>query len=203
MPAITYGLLEGMVSHRITSPDPGLLVGRQDQPDACTQCHVDRSRRWAAESMASLGLRGSPPGDEDPLEREASRVLLDLHGGDPIQRNLAAHALAQADASGSIAQRMIWIAAALEDEYPSVRWFAWRGLRSLAEAEQADELVAALASFDYLGPIEARVAALDRIHASLDAALSEGQHADAQAEAEALFDELSEARARTAIWIGE
>ena len=203
MPPITYGLLEGMVSHRITSPDPGLLVGRQDQPDACTQCHVDRSRRWAAESMASLGLRGSPPGDEDPLEREASRVLLDLHGGDPIQRNLAAHALAQADASGSIAQRMIWIAAALEDEYPSVRWFAWRGLRSLAEAEQADELVAALASFDYLGPIEARVAALDRIHASLDAALSEGQHADAQAEAEALFDELSEARARTAIWIGE
>src|SRR5690606_18462303 len=52
MPAITYGLLEGMISHRITSPDPGAWIGRDDQPDACTQCHVDRSRLWAAESMA-------------------------------------------------------------------------------------------------------------------------------------------------------
>ncbi|MFV8755905.1 hypothetical protein ACNOYE_35590 [Nannocystaceae bacterium ST9] len=193
MPPITYGLLEGMISHRITSPDPGALVGRHDQPDACTQCHVDRSRRWAAESMATLGLRGSPAGREDPLEARGSRVLLDLHGGDPIQRNLAAHALAQPDASGAIADRMVALAGALEDEYPSVRWFAWRGLRALAEARGEHELVALLADFDYLGPIDARVEVLGRIHARLGSS----------ATGEALFDDLAEARAETAIWIGE
>lgn len=193
MPRITYGLLEGMISHRITSPDPGALVGRHDQPDACTQCHVDRSRRWAAEAMAGLGLRGSPAGIEDPLEARGSRVLLDLHGGDPIQRNLAAHALAWPDATGSIDLRMAWLAGALEDEYPSVRWFAWRGLRALAEPQGADELVAALARFDYLAPVEARVEALGLIHAHLGG--PEGS--------EALFDDLAEARLETAIWIGE
>lgn len=193
MPRITYGLLEGMASHRITSPDPGALVGRHDQPDACTQCHVDRSRRWAAESMATLGLRGSPAGDEDPLERRGSRVLLDLRGGDPIQRNLAAHALAQPDASGSIESRMAWLAGALEDEYPSVRWFAWRGLRALAEPAGQTELLAALAGFDYLAPLEARVEAIGRIHQQLGAGDSN----------EDLFEELAQARAETAIWIGE
>jgi hypothetical protein len=56
MPRITYGLLEGMISHRIASPDPGAWVGRHDQPDACTQCHVDRSRTWAAEQLPRLGF---------------------------------------------------------------------------------------------------------------------------------------------------
>jgi hypothetical protein len=193
MPPITYGLLEGMISHRITSPDPGAWVGRHDQPDACTQCHVDRSRRWAAEAMAGLGLRGSPAGVEDPLEQRASRVLLDLHGGDPIQRNLAAHALARPDASGSLDMRMAALASALEDEYPSVRWFAWRGLRALAESAGKHELVAALASFDYLGSIDARIEALGRIH----------EHLAVPAADEDLFDDLAEARLETAIWIGE
>jgi hypothetical protein len=193
MPRITYGLLEGMASHRITSPDPAALVGRHDQPDACTQCHVDRSRRWAAESMAELGLHGSPAGVEDPLELRGSRVLLDLHGGDPIQRNLAAHALAWPDATGSIDQRMTWLAGALEDEYPSVRWFAWRGLRALAESAGRTELVAALARFDYLAPIEARVETLGPIHAQLGPLQA----------SEDLFDDLAEARLETAIWIGE
>jgi hypothetical protein len=56
MPRITYGLLEGMISHRITIPRPQAWIGRHDQPDACTQCHVDRSRTWAAESMPRLGF---------------------------------------------------------------------------------------------------------------------------------------------------
>jgi hypothetical protein len=121
-------------------------------------------------------------------------VLLDLQGGDPIQRNLAAHALAQPDATGSLAQRMVWLAGALEDEYPSVRWFAWRGLRTLAQSAGEDELLTALADFDYLAPIEPRVEVIGRIHAQLGPTPT--QHDD-------LFDELAQARAATAIWIGE
>lgn len=196
MPPVTYGLLEGMLTHRIASPDPAALLGRHDQPDACTQCHVDRSRAWAGEAMAVLGLRGSPldPSRADPLEQRASRVLLDLHGGDPIQRNLAAYALARPDASGELAWRMRALAGALEDEYPAVRWFAWRGLRALADAAGEAELVARLAAYDYLGPIESRIEVVAGVHAALggqDAALDE------------LFDELAEARADAAIWIGE
>jgi hypothetical protein len=140
MPRITYGLLEGMITHRISSPDPAAWIGRADQPDACTQCHVDRSRAWAAEAMAPLGLHGSNP-TRPPLPDEGagSRVVLDLLGGDPIQRNLAADALAQPGATGSLEQRMAWLAEGLEDEYPSVRWFAWRGLRTLvAQLPQSD-----------------------------------------------------------------
>src|SRR5690606_40528593 len=76
MPAITYGLLEGMISHRITSPDPGAWIGRDDQPDACTQCHVDRSRLWAAEAMASLGLRGTVSRSEEHTSELQSRENL-------------------------------------------------------------------------------------------------------------------------------
>ncbi len=198
MPQISYGLLEGMITHRISSPDPGALVGRHDQPDACTQCHVDRSRRWAADAMVELGLRGTAPDPEHPLERRASRVLLDLRGGDPIQRNLAAHALAQPEATGALDQKIAWLVGALEDEYPSVRWFAWRGLRALVERLPPDDarrgpLLAALAEFDYLAPIDARVAALEPIHSLVGPAAS----------ADELFDELAEARIETAIWIGE
>lgn len=165
MPRTTYGLLEGMISHRITSPDPGALLGRADQPDACTQCHVDRSRAWAAGSMARLGLRGtSPTNHAVPVaEQRASRVVLDLLGGDPIQRNLAAHALAQPGATGPVSDRLAWLAPGLEDAYPSVRWFAWRGMRALAERTDDHALLAALAEFDYIGPIDERVAAAVRI----------------------------------------
>ncbi|WP_052549723.1 ammonia-forming cytochrome c nitrite reductase subunit c552 [Enhygromyxa salina] len=245
MPRVTYGLLEGMVSHRITSPDPAALLGRADQPDACTQCHVDRSRAWAAASMPALGLRGSPvdPSAARPEEALASRVVLDLLGGDPIQRNLAAHALARPDATGSIEARMAWIAEGLEDEYPSVRWFAWRGLRSLVEqldpetgsdttwlpsvnqsgkasasgrealaraenswlpsvdqstnasASGREALLEALAQFDYLGPIDARVEVITRVRALVGPAPL-AEHPD-------LHDRLTSDRWGLAIWIGE
>lgn len=196
MPAITYGLLEGMISHRITSPDPGAWIGRNDQPDACTQCHVDRSRAWAAEAMAELGLRGTKPSSPPAeVEQLASRVVLDLLGGDPLQRNLAAHALASAKASGSLAERLAWLADGLEDEYPSVRWFAWRGMRALAERAGHAELLALLEQFDYLGPIDQRIATTVRVHQLLGP--------PALAEHPELRERLFEQREGLAIWIGE
>ena len=127
MPRVTYGLLEGMMSHRVTTPDPKALLGRTDQPDACTQCHVDRARDWA-----------NSPSD-------GSRVELDLLGGDPVQRALAAHALARPGAVGDVERRKARSRSALEDDYPAVRWFAWRGYRALAPRD------AAIAAFDFMG----------------------------------------------------
>jgi hypothetical protein len=195
LPEINYGLLEGMITHRIDNPDPGRWVGRNDQPDACTQCHVDRSRSWAAHNMEALGLKGTVAGAQLPEEQVASRVALDLHGGDALQRNLAAHALAQPKASGEVDVRMGWLAAALEDEYPSVRWFAWRGLRQLAREQGDSELVEMLAHFDYLAGAELRVPRV--------AELREGLKPGAVDHDPQLKERLEDRRQTKTIWIGE
>ncbi len=125
LPRVTYGLLEGMMSHRITRPRPQDLVGRDDQPDACTQCHVGRTRTWAAQAATRW------PGVEEPTSAP-SRVAKDLHGGDPIARALAAHALARPRVPFDPRARMAWLVDALRDDYPAVRWFGYRGLEALA-----------------------------------------------------------------------
>jgi hypothetical protein len=146
--------------------------------------------------MPELGLRGSEPTSQAaPEEQLAARVVLDLLGGDPLQRNLAAHALASERATGDPRDRLAWLADGLEDEYPSVRWFAWRGMRALATSTGDAALLAALAEFDYLGPIAERVAVAVRVRALVGPA--------ALAEHPELRERLFEEREGLAIWIGE
>lgn len=192
MPRITYGLLEGMISHRIASPDPGAWVGRHDQPDACTQCHVDRSRAWAAEAMPRLGLTGSKAGAAADTEAWGSRVALDLFGGDPVQRVLAGYALASPGATGPAETRLAWLVDALEDEYPAVRWTVWRAATRLAETSGSPH-AAAVAAFDPHAEAPARLVAID----ALRAAIGPGPFAGARREA--LIDRQGDA----ALWIGE
>jgi hypothetical protein len=196
MPRIVYGLLEGMISHRISSPDPGALVGEDGMPDACTSCHVDETRAWAAAAMPSLGLRGTPA-----LEGAESspRVHLDLVGGDPLQRNLAAHALARPHATSDWRARAGLLVYALDDEYASVRWFARQGLRELierdADADARETTLALVEAFDYVGAPEARAP----IVALLARRFGPGPLADNPE----LREELERARDQKAIWIGE
>ncbi|MBK7824211.1 hypothetical protein [Nannocystis sp.] len=168
MPRITYGLLEGMISHRISSPDPGAWVGRHDQPDACTQCHVDRSRRWAAEQLPQLGLAGTAAGEEASEEAWAPRVLLDLHGGDPVQRGLAAHALARPEVPVPATTRLAWLVDALEDGYPAVRWMAWRAMQRLAAGQGMDpKLSELIIAYDPHAEAATRLPAVDALRARL------------------------------------
>ena len=196
MPRTTYGLVQGMISHRIASPDPARWIGASDPPDACTLCHVDRSRAWAAASMAALGLRGGAPRSE-PAEEEAwgSRALLDLYGGDPLQRALAADAIARPEAAAPAAARLPWLVDALDDEYPAIRLFAIRGLRSLAAQAGRDDLAPLLAAYDFLGEAEARLEA----SLVLRAAIGPGPFAERPERAERLM----EAQERQILWIGE
>jgi len=196
MPRTTYGLVQGMMSHRITSPDPAAWIGVGDPPDACTLCHVDRSRSWAASAMAGLGLRGSEPA-RAPAEEEAwaSRALLDLYGGDPLQRGLAAHAIARPRVPVPASARLPWLVDALEDEYPAIRWFAIRGLRELAGAAGRGDLAPLLADFDFLGEAAGRVDAVDAIRQ----AIGPGPFAGAAERAE----RLTHAQERQILWIGE
>lgn len=195
MPRVTYGLVQGMISHRITSPDPAALVGLDDQPDACTQCHVDRSRSWAAEGMAALGLRGGQAVASPSVEESwGSRVLLDLYGGDPLQRVLAADALAQRSTPVDAELRMRWLLGALEDEYPAVRFAAARGLAQVAN-DAAPGLIAKVGAYDFLAPVDVRLGAVD--------ALREVLGEDPFAGQEERRRSLLEHQERQLLWIGE
>ncbi|MEM9458525.1 MAG: cytochrome c3 family protein [Myxococcota bacterium] len=191
LPRVTYGLLEGMMSHRPTRPRPQDQVGHDDQPDACTQCHVDRSRRWAADALVAWAT-GQPPstGSDD----EPSSVALDLHGGDPIQRALAAHALSRPEAPVEPRIRMAWLVDALQDDYPAVRWFGYRGLRALAPTT-APELVEPLAEPGVMEDPGLRELLVDRLRQALGPG--------ALVERPGLRAELHQRRDDRAIWIGE
>ncbi len=195
MPRTTYGLMQGLISHRITTPDPGAWIGRSDQPDACTQCHVDATRSWAAVTMADLGLGGTPATRAAPEEAWTSRVVLDLVGGDPIQRGLAAHALGREPAVGDLAWRAAALVLALEDEYPVVRFMAVQALRGLVSKLGHGQAERALAGFDYLGPATGRVSVVTKLRELL----GPGPLDDAPER----FDVLVGQREARAIWIGE
>lgn len=197
MPRTSYGLLQGMISHRVTSPDPGAAVGLHDRPDACTQCHVDRDRSWAAAAMTRVGLAGTEPARRpDARESWGPRVLLDLHGGDPIQRALAVDALAQPRATASVSQRLSWVVDAMADDYAAVRWMAWVAARRLAaDADGGARVRAALAAFDPEAEPASRLPAWQAIRA----ALGPGAFDDAPARREV----LEASRDAQAIWIGE
>ncbi|MEM9193370.1 MAG: cytochrome c3 family protein [Myxococcota bacterium] len=125
MPKVVYGLIGAHRSHRIEIPDPAA-----DRPDACTLCHVERSKHWAS---AALGVDGEV--------REGSALERLLAAGDPIERALAAAALGRPNARNRAqdGQRMgLLVDAMVEDSYPAVRFIAARSLRSLAAPIELD-----------------------------------------------------------------
>lgn len=193
MPRIVYGLLEGMISHRITSPT--LEQMREDdglaQPDACTRCHVDRSRTWVRELLPGLarGELGASP-RVSPDASELSRIELELLSGDPLVRNLAAHALARPRAVGDEQRRRRALLEAMDDLYPSVRWFAWKGLRQL-DGEGA----LAGVEYDYLAAPETRAQWSRELGERLGPPLLEGR--------DELRDQLASRSDDSGLWIGE
>ena len=148
-----------------------------------------RSSRHERNSLRRGSGRASATADDLP------QVVLDLHGGDPIQRALAAHALARPEAPVAAEPRMAWLVDALEDDYPAVRWFAFRGLRRLAEATAHPRVQAALAVPQAMEDPGLRAVMIDELRAIL----GPGPLSD-RPELAAI---LHERRDDQAIWIGE
>jgi predicted CXXCH cytochrome family protein len=146
MPRIVYGVLDVHPSHRIESPAPRRQA-EDERPDACTQCHVDKTRSWAAteharmfgkpDAQATAEARGSArepdmaPHAEAPLSA-FSEVETQLFSGDPIQRALAASALARSAAKSVRERRAALLLEVMEnDPYPAIRHLAQRSVRAL------------------------------------------------------------------------
>lgn len=140
MPRVVYGVLGAHVSHRIERPDPA-RAAQDHRPDACTQCHADRSRAWAAALRANLwSERPSLAPQPEELGPELDRALF---AGDPVERALAAAALGAAPPGpeDSLARRRgALLEALLGDRYATVRTLAWSALLERAEGPAREAL---------------------------------------------------------------
>jgi hypothetical protein len=144
MPRIVYGVLDVHPSHRIESPAPARQAA-EDRPDACSQCHLDKTRAWAARERARLfgpELANSPPPPPGEVGRGFSEVERALFQGDPIQRALAASTYGRAQpfrsradvgtSTASVARRLAFLLEVMEnDPYPAIRHLAQRSARQL------------------------------------------------------------------------
>jgi hypothetical protein len=155
----TFGLMKAMRSHTIASPSvqQELATGR---PNACNQCHLDRSLSWTAEHLhASWGIE-APELDEE--QRTIAASVRWLLSGDAGQRALAAWSFGWRDAQ--LASGTDWqapyLARLLDDPYYVVRFGAARSLRTLPGG--AGEL----AGYDFLAEAPAARSFGERVHAA-------------------------------------
>jgi hypothetical protein len=193
MPNVVYGVLDVHPSHRIELPDPARAAAA-GRPDACTLCHVERTRAWAAEQRAALwGGADSAPA---PAASAWSEVETQLYAGDPVERALAAHALGRRAAQPSFARARtralrhpaaLLLEVLLHDPYPAVRHLALRSLR------RAPGVAAQLRGFvPELDP-GARARALAAVRGRFALSAQDAAHADALREqARALAIDIGE-----------
>ncbi|MCU1228025.1 MAG: hypothetical protein JWO97_909 [Acidobacteria bacterium] len=175
MPKIVYGLLDVHPTHRIQRPDPS-RAWRHEMPEACTLCHTNRTAGWAARSMSSrfgTPLPVLPNGTEFNVAENVRQLL----SGDVVQRSVAVMALGGDSSYDDNANDRLWavplLLITMDDNYASVRHFAYRALRALIARADPSVVAGALSlpRFDPQAPPEARrevIAAWDAWWRALD-----------------------------------
>ncbi|MDW8479517.1 MAG: cytochrome c3 family protein [Xanthomonadales bacterium] len=156
MPRIVYGVMAIHRSHRIEVPRPARHAAL-DRPNACNQCHLERSPAWAEAALA--GWRGAaPPAAPEEAATAEAELAAALYGGDPARRAVALEAagsLAWARSRAANRQLVPHLLLALEDPYPSSRRFARASLLAIAEGDPAlAPLLPALRELDWMRPLD-------------------------------------------------
>ncbi len=150
MPYTTYALMGAIRSHQVDSPDVH-ITQTTGRPNACNQCHLDKTLLWTAERLEEWYSQPRPTLNREQTEVAAS--VLWLLRGDAGQRALAAWSLgwdSAREASGTgwlppfLGQLML-------DPYDTVRFIAHKGLRKNPGFEDFE--------WDYTAPLEQRAAA--------------------------------------------
>ena len=150
MPYTTYGLLKAIRSHQIDTPtvQASLQTGR---PNACNQCHLDKTLDWAASHLEEWYDVPRPELTQE--EQSVAASLLWLLRGDAGQRALMAWSLGWESARQISGSDWIppFLGQLLEDPYDAVRFIAERSLRrSKAFADW---------EYEFFGPPQVRAAA--------------------------------------------
>jgi predicted CXXCH cytochrome family protein len=160
MPRVVYGVMSVHPTHEITTPAPQLTASDLI-PNACNQCHLDKSVNWAISESKRLwpekyrAVELSNDAQFDLPEGPRS-----LFGGNALTRALAAEAMG---GGGPMKLDPRWAAPylieAFDDNYPIVRFFAANGLASSPWK---------LAKPDYLSAFDARQSSLNKWRALID-----------------------------------
>ncbi|HXG93536.1 MAG TPA: cytochrome c3 family protein [Blastocatellia bacterium] len=154
MPRVVYGIMTFHPTHEITVPNPQ-LTATQAVPNACNQCHLDKSVNWAINESKRLWPQYygavEPSADAQFDLPEGPRALF---AGDALTRALAAEAMG---GGGPMKIDLKWSAPflveAFDDNYPIVRYFAANGLAACGWP---------LAKPDYLATPQARALSLNQ-----------------------------------------
>ena len=192
MPKMMYGVLDIHRTHRIHNPDPA-HDAENARPNACTNCHLDKSLIWAAEKSAEwwggkeqvlseTEGKGLLQGDGGDLElREKYRIptyradgapveLADsvaaLYAGDPVQRAVAARLAGRKDSPLSIDERaFLWpvLLYSMENNYPTIRYFSRSSLISINAEKPIPGMDELLESFDYIAALPQRQRWMDQL----------------------------------------
>lgn len=150
----TFGLLKAERSHTIESPSvrTSKETGR---PNACNQCHQNKSLAWADEWLVKW--YGHEPTQLDVDESRYSAMLLWGLRGDAAQRALVAWSLGWQPGieSSGVRWQVDLLLTLMDDPYDAVRYVAVRSLRRHRGF--------ASVSFDFLAPSAQRVRAIEKI----------------------------------------
>ena len=137
MPYTTYGILTAMRSHTISSPSvaESLETGR---PNACNQCHLDRSLGWTAKALADRYGQDAPRLTAEQ-EKVAASILWTMKG-DAGQRALMAWSFGWGAAQEVSGEEWMGrcLTELLDDPYAAVRYIAGRSLKRLPGFEELE-----------------------------------------------------------------
>ncbi len=125
-PQVVYGVMSFHPSHQITVPNPELTAQKQ-VPNACNQCHVDKSVNWAIEQTKTLWTERYKNAQTSTDEQfNFPEGVRGLFAGDALTRALSANALAEhSDINWSAP---FLLQSLTSENYPVVRYFAANGL---------------------------------------------------------------------------
>jgi hypothetical protein len=158
-PHTTYGLLKAIRSHEVSTPSVTESV-ETGRPNACNQCHLDRTLAWTAERLQQW--YGIEPPVLAPEQRDVAASILWTLKGDAGQRALAAWSFGWDEArsvSGTEWMTPV-LSLMLTDPYHAVRYMAQR---SIAKQEGFEHL---LASYDFARPMAECNDVMQRIYAA-------------------------------------
>ncbi|HMQ03722.1 MAG TPA: cytochrome c3 family protein [Pyrinomonadaceae bacterium] len=126
MPEVVYGVQAFHKTHQISVPQPSLTI-EKGVPNACSQCHVDRSANWAIEQAKLFwpkrygDLAASPD-----MQFDIPEGARGLFAGDALTRAMMAEALLR---RAGPAWSLPLLAESFDsDNYPIVRFFAANNL---------------------------------------------------------------------------
>lgn len=140
MPQVVYGIQAIHKTHKISIPSPAMTAEKQ-VPNACTQCHVDRSVNWAileAKAMWPEFYRSSIPSPDRNFDLPEG--IRGLFSGDALMRSLMADALHRHGEPEWA--RPFLVEAFAGDNYPIVRYFAANALAAAGSLQKPDYLAA-------------------------------------------------------------